>query len=158
MPPSRCGPRHSSIRGCWFPRVLLKKTKKSIVARRDAVSGRGIRDQLVHPAQVEEDVRAFRAMSSQALLSLTVGVGTQLSSQLASLRFAHLASHDQEGHLALVRDVRDVTERQVDAVATAVAHLHALHRVLLCRLADAHEDVLAHDHSDHACKGCRARR
>ena len=132
--------------------------KKSGAARRNAVSGRGIRDELVPPEQVAENVRAFRTLSSQALLSLTVGVGAQLSSQLASLSFANLSSHDQEGHLAIIHGVRDIIERQVDAVATAVAHLHALQRVLLCRLADAHEDVLAHAHSDHACRGCRARR
>ena len=157
MPPSHCG-QHSRVTGCWFPKVLLKKVKRSSIARRNAVSGRGIRDELVPPAQVAEDVKAFRTMSSQALLSLTVGVGAQLSSRLAPLSFANLASHDQEGHLAIVRDVRDVTERQVNAVADAVSHLHALHRVLLCRLADAHEDVLSHEQSDRACRGCRARR
>ena len=108
---------------------------------------------------VAEDVRHFGTLSRPALLSLAVGVGQQLTAQLAPLRYANLTTFDQAGHLAVLEDVRALAELQVDAVATAVGHLHALHRVMLIRLVESIEAVRAHSVAGvRVCDGCRISR
>jgi hypothetical protein len=148
---------HKLVRGCWFPSALLKVKKKGKAGTRRV--RRSAREELVSPAMVAEDVKHFKTLSRPALLSLAVGVGQQLTAQLAPLRYANMTTFDQAGHLAVLEDVRSLAELQVDAVATAVGHLHALHRVLLIRLVESIEAVRAHSVSGvRACPGCRISR
>jgi hypothetical protein len=150
-----------------LPAPLQKKKKSSGAGRRPRCSGRaasaarasGISSTAMLPADVCEAVDTYYGLSAPALLFLAVGVGQQLSAQLGPMRYAMYGANTQAEHVAMIVDVRDVTQAQIEIVAEAVLHLRAIERVLLSRMATAENDVEDHMQSDladaeHACAFC----
>ena len=136
-------------------RVVLKKKTKTGGVRRAAVEGSDLSScyhkipiarhpHVPCPGDVDEEADGYAGLSATSVLTLAVGVGQQLAVRLAPLQYAQRPSCDQAGHIAVLRDVRDVLALQCDAVSDAQTALMALERVLYDRLAEAEDALQEH--------------